>query len=185
MKRAMLHAAASALILSPAVAQACAMAAPLSTQDIKYADVVVIGHVENYEIVKDMAFRESMLSNPNLPENLRDIYADESHSLLGDYARFEVLVDKVLVGDVPDRFSATWDNSTFGEPETLPSGPFLLGFRRAGSAMPPLRGPSATVLPNPEPQSLSILQAPCAPAFIFSSSSEAAREVEAILAARP
>ena len=181
----MLQAATFALILAPAVAQACFVAAPLSLEDITYADVVVIGHVENYEIVKDIAFRESMLSDPNLPEDLRKIYADESHLLLGDYARFEVQVDKVLAGDVPDRFTATWDNSTFAQSEALPSGPFLMGFRKDGSAMPPLRGPSATVHPNPEPQSLTILQAPCAPAFFFRSSSDAAHKVEAILAAKP
>ena len=185
MIRTMLLTATYALVLSPAVAQACMVPASLNTEDIKYADVVVVGHVENYEIVRDLAFRESMLSNPNLPQSLREFYSDESRTLLGDYARFEVLVGRVLVGDVPDRFSATWDNSTFGEPESLPSGPFLLGFRSAGSPMPPLRGPSATILPNPEPQNLSILQAPCAPAFIFGSSSKAAREVEAILAASP
>ncbi|ASM71373.1 MULTISPECIES: hypothetical protein [Roseobacteraceae] len=177
--------AVAAFVISTMSAQACRMATALNIEDVSFADVVVIGTVENYEIVRDVAFREGMLSNPDLSDNLRELYSDPNQSLLGDYARFEVLVSETIVGGVPQRFMATWDNSTFGEPASLSTEQLLMAFRYAQTPMPPLQGPSATVLPNPEPQLLTILQAPCAPPFLFSSSSEAAQNVREILEVNP
>ncbi|MEP6020590.1 MAG: hypothetical protein ABJ251_19110 [Paracoccaceae bacterium] len=175
----------TAFIFSTKAAQACFMAAALNINDVSYADVVVVGSIENYEIIRDMAFRERMLSNPNLSEELRELYSDPDQSLIGDYARFEVLVSESLVGDVPQRFFATWDNSTFGEPASLANEQRLMAFRQAESPIPPLTGPSATILPNPEPQSLAILQAPCAPPFIFMNSSDVAQSIREILVKGP
>ena len=185
MKKYLLKVAVAAFVTSTNSAQACRITAALNIEDVSFADVVVIGTIENYEIVRGVAFRESRLSNPDLPDDLREFYSDPNRSLLGDFARFEVLVDETMVGSVSQRFTATWDNSTFGLPSSLPTEQLLLAFRRAQSPMPPLRGPSATVLPNPEPQSLTILQAPCAPPFLFSGSSVAAQNVQEILEINP
>ena len=80
------------------------------------------------------------------------MYEDPQESLLPDYARFDVQVKEVLVGRAPNRLSVTWDNSTFGEPEQMAAGPYLIALRRPGSASPPLRGPSATIFPTPDPK---------------------------------
>ena len=173
------------IVMSTSSAQACFVSADLNVSDISFADVVVLGTVANYEIVRDVAFREKKLSNPDLPEHLREMYSDPNRSILGDYARFEVLVDETPVGNVPQRFIATWDKSTFGEPTSLPNQQFLMAFRYAGSPKPPLRGPSATILLNPEPDALTILQAPCAPPFLFRIPSEAAKSVRKILEKQP
>ena len=147
-------------------AYACMTVAPLKLEDVRYADVVVTGRVFNYKIIRDVEFRKQMLANPKLSPEDRARY-EGPRQLLPDYARFEVQVQEVLKGKVPDRITVTWNNSTFGEPEEMASGPFLIALRYPSSKMPPLRGPSATILPNKEPGTLTVLQAPCAPAFIF------------------
>jgi hypothetical protein len=177
--------AAVIFVVATAPADACIMEVDLDLNDITYADVVVVGRIENYEIVRDTAFRESKLAIPDLPEDLRKLYSDETQGLLGDYARFVVQVDEVLAGDVSERFSATWDNSTFGEPRTYSSESLIMAFRRPESPTPPLRGPSATILANPEPETLTVLQAPCAKPFIFVNSPETNAELKEILTTKP
>lgn len=142
------------IILMARPANACFSMAALVIDDIKYASVVVIGRIVDYEIV------------PN-------------------YARFNVLVDEVLVGQPPHVISVTWGNSTFGLPKKMKEGPYLIGLRAPDSESPPLRGPSATVLPSQEPESLTVLQASCAPAFIFDASSAEAKEIREKLSTPP
>ena len=173
--------AAAAVGAMPNPAYACRIVVPLVLDDVSYADVVVIGRIDDYQIIRDEAFRARRLAEPNLPAQLREIYGDPTQSLLTDYARFEIQVDQVLVGRVPETISVTWDNSTFEESREMGLGPFLIALRRFSSAGPPLRGPSATILPNPEPDLFMVLQAPCSGAFIFRSESEEAHTVQAIL----
>jgi hypothetical protein len=151
--------------------------------DISYADVVLVGRVSNYKIIRDIEFRQKMLANPNLSLDRRKFFEGQN-GILSDYARFEVQVEEVLVGKVPTTISVTWDNSTFGEPEEMADGPFLIALRQPGSKMPPLRGPSATILPSREPESLTVLQAPCAAPFIFGSTSDKAQTIRGILNAK-
>jgi len=160
------------------------MYVPPNLEDVNYADVVVIGRILNYRIVRDETFRRRMLASPRLSTEMRRIYEDPRRLLLPDYARFEIQVERVLVGRAPARLSATWDNSTFGEPERMPAGSYLVALRRASSAIPPLRGPSATIMPSPDANSLTLLQAPCSSAFIYEAGSEQARTVRGILEAR-
>jgi hypothetical protein len=137
-------------------AYACMTQAPIELADVKYADVVVVGRISNYMIVGEP-------------------------TLITAYARFDVLVDEVLVGAAPESLTVTWDNSTYGEPEDMPSGPFLIALRDPESGPLPVRGPSATVLPNPDLSLLTVLQAPCADPFIFASSSSETQAVLKIL----
>ena len=156
-------------------AQACMMEAPLVPADVKFADVVVIGRITNYQIVLDQEFRrKGGYTDPEL--TTKPVF-------MSDYARFEVSVDEVLRGEAPRTLIVTWDNSTFAEPETMPPGPYLIALRKPGSNMPPLRGPSATISANPEPNVLTVLQAPCAPAFILPNGDKDAAAIRKILAA--
>ncbi len=158
------------IIVAAKPASACMSMAKLDLEDIKYADVVVVGRIKNYEIVR---------STDEYSEFLRNKYGQKD--LLIDYARFNVSVDEVLVGQPPAVISVTWDNSTFGEPEKMKEEPYLIGLRKPGSKVPPLRGPSATILPSREPGSLTVLQAPCASAFIFEAKSIKAKVIREIL----
>ena len=166
-------------------AYACRMYAATVLEDVKYADVVLVGRISNYRIVRDLEQRQRMLRLPNLSAEMRKMYEDPTKSLLWDHARFDVQVDQVLFGKVPRRLSVTWDNSTFGEPGQMPAGPFLIALRDPNSKTPPLRGPSATILPNREPGLLTVLQAPCASPFLFETTSDDARAIRQILKAKP
>lgn len=164
-------------------ATACLEFADLELDDIKYASVVVIGKITDYEIVPDRAARLERwltLARFDLPWEYRKSGLEQKH-FMSDYARFKVIVDEVLVGKPPKIITTTWDNSTFGEPETMKAGPYLIGLREPGSKIPPLRGPTATILPSPEPNSMTVLQAPCAPAFILEASSAEAKTIRAML----
>lgn len=67
----------------------------------------------------------------------------------------------------------------------MAAGSYLIALRRPASAIPPLRGPSATIMPSPDPNSLTLLQAPCSSAFLYEVGSEQARAVRRILDTRP
>lgn len=162
---------------------ACIVFVPPRFEDVTYANLVLIGRIDNYRIIRDEAFRKRMLASPNLPAKEQKFYSDPKTGLMSDYARFEMKVEKVLVGKARGILSITWDNSTFSEPDTMKPGRYLVALRRAGSAMPPLRGPSATILPSPDPKSLTLLQAPCSSAFIYPAESEEARTIQRILSA--
>jgi hypothetical protein len=164
-------------------ARACTADAPLNLIDIGYADVVVIGRVSDYHIVRDEEFRREMLSSRELSREMQQFY-EGPDLLLPDYARFNIQVDEVLAGQAPATLSVTWDNSTFEEPLTMATGPFLIALRRPNSGTPPLRGPSATVLSSPDPSALTVLQAPCSTPFIFESDSEAARTIRQSLSSQ-
>ena len=185
--RCLIAALVLAYPLASGPVHACWTSVPLVPGDIKYADVVVVGRIANYEIVRDEEFRRRMLANPAVSREMRKHYEDKDTTLMGDYARFDVLVDQVLVGKPPRTITVTWYNSTFGIPKAFnaPPGQMLVALRKASSAMPPLRGPSATVWPNAAPDSMMVLQAPCSSPFMLASTSDEARTVREILAALP
>ena len=173
-----------ATILAAKPASACLGGSTLKLDDIKHASVVVIGRIVDYEIVLDQKVRKERKEMLDRSTDKSSAYwrlMSEQKGFLSDYARFRVLVDKVLVGKSPKIISVTWRNSTFGEPETMGKGPYLIGLRVPGSKIPPLRGPSATILPSPDPKSLTVLQAPCAPPFILESTSVEAKTIEEML----
>ncbi len=150
--------------------------------DIKLADVVVIGRIVDYQIVLDPKAREN---NRKSVEGIKNSKTSEPLSnvrrFISDYAKFDVLVEEVVKGTATERMTATWDNSTFGEPESIPPGPYLIAFRYAQSAAPPLGGPSAIIMPTPIPEVPTVLQALCARAFIFKSDSTEAIEARGLL----
>ncbi|UVK51676.1 hypothetical protein DBIPINDM_004974 [Mesorhizobium sp. AR02] len=170
------------LLAMPSVA--CVMQAERDLHDIKYADVVVVGRIVNYQIVRDPIARQRYRDMLARSPKLREVMPKEPRGFMTDYARFDIVVDEVLRGKAPDRLAATWDNSTFGEVEDMGPDMFLIALRDPKSPIPPLRGPSATVASNPAPATLTVLQAPCASPFIFESSSKEAAELRRILGQR-
>jgi hypothetical protein len=173
-----------ATILAAKPATACLAASGLKLDDIKYASVVVVGRIVDYEIVLDQKVRKERKEMLDQSTDKSSEYwrlMSEQKDFLSDYARFKVVVDKVLVGKPPKIISVTWDNSTFGEPEKMKEGLYLIGLREPGSKRPPLRGPSATILPSPDPKSLTVLQAPCAPPFMLESTSAEAKTIREML----
>ena len=142
--------AATALLLGSEPAYACRYDAPLVLDDVRSADLVVVGRIKKYRKLRN-------------------------------YARFSIDVREFIKGNGPSKLIVTWNNSTFGEPDKLPSGPFLIALRWPNSKELPLRGPSATVFRSPEPDVLTVLQAPCSRPFIFESRGAEAVTVRSIL----
>jgi hypothetical protein len=139
--------------------------AEMELSDALEADAVVVGQVVEYEIV-DVGDRGPL---PN-------------------YARFKIDVQKVVSGDISQNLNTdntltfTWDNSTFGEPENFEHRhPFLFALRSPISPLPPLRADSGVILPTLEKSFLTVLQAPCAGAFIFEESSPQSKMLQQAL----
>lgn len=174
--------AALAALFAAQPASACRMHVERQVEDIRYADVVVVGRITDYRIVRDMEFRRQMLANPDLSQNLRAIYEDPDKTLLGDYAEFNIAVSHVLKGEAPRKLTVTWSNSTFGIPASIPPAKLLIGLRRPDSPIPPLRGPSGTIVGPKDRTSLTVLQAPCSSAFIVDDATPDARAIRTLLA---
>ncbi|MFM9978821.1 MAG: hypothetical protein ACKVOP_12360, partial [Sphingomonadaceae bacterium] len=137
----------------------------------------VIGSITNYRVTYDPKERAKWCRINGISSAKKCA----RQNYMSDYARFDIIVDKVLRGPVAKRLTVTWDNSTFGEPEKMAPGPYVIALRRSGKAQPPLRGPSATVFPTPQPNLFTVLQAPCAPPFILQRNSPEAIAVRRLL----
>ncbi|MEN2710917.1 hypothetical protein ACQKOH_05460 [Sphingomonas sp. NPDC092331] len=162
-----------AIIAGAVPAQACMTFVPLQAEDVRYADTVVIGRVEKYRIIR------------HDPTGRKADQVVKSPGPIWDYARFEVVVDQVLLGRAPRRLSVTWDNSTFDEPESMGPGPYLIALRNPARPIPPLRGPSATIFPAPRADLPTLLQAPCSSPFLLPAAGGDADAVRKILAGKP
>lgn len=129
----------------PQTANACIDIAPFVMEDMRQADVVFIGKPVAYERI-----------SPDEPDTL------------SDYGLLTVRVEQVLKGSASGDVVLYWWNSSFGVPETFEtSDRVLIAAINSSSNGPPLRGPSATVLPTRRPDLLQILQAPCSQPFIL------------------
>jgi hypothetical protein len=164
-------------VLGAAPAHACRMVATLDVGDIRYASVVVLGRISHYEIVLDQAARQRrqdlLARSPDMSPALRKLLSDQK-AFSSDYARFDVHVDEILAGRASKTLSVTWNNSTFGEPDKMPEGPFLIALL-----------PGAAGLGSDKAKSLTVLQSPCALPFILEKASAEANAVRAILRTTP
>ena len=153
--------AAAPLPLWPA--HACEHPSEADLSDLRHANTVVIGRINHYEIVRDQEIRK------RAPDPNRDSYSE-------DYARFEILVDEVLLGSAPRRLLVTWDGYWMAEPTTMPPGPFLFALR------------DSRQLPNDRVRgdraAPTIVQLPCQDAFILPAASAAADSARQILLGR-
>lgn len=138
---------------------ACAFAARFEIDDIKMADVVVTGHVQNYEIKEGFAVLTVRVERPLRGEE----YATER------------------VVDFGDEIEVSWQNSTYQLPDDLADERRIFAMRRTGGASPPLRGPSGVLYGDPKGYEYTLLQAPCSPAFMLPYSELGKENIQSIL----
>lgn len=182
--RRWIAAALGLAVLAAEPAFACRFHSAAVLEDVRYADLVLVGRIRDYHIVRDEAFRERLLAVPDLPPDRRAFYEGPGH-LLSDYARVEIEVEEVLFGEAPRRLTITWYSFVSGGRERFGAGePRLVALRLPASPIPPLRGPSATIVANAEPDLYTILEAPCSNAFVFDTGSDEARAVRQLTEAR-
>lgn len=164
---------AVAMTAAPSWATACAMYRPWDPQDVRDADAVVVGRVSGYRVVLDQEGRrrnrEIMARDPEMAAILG---RGEPRGLLSDVASFDLRVDQVLVGSVPRRMRVRWDPSTFGSPDEMPDGRYLVALRVPG---PDARDPSAFM----------VFRQPCSGAFLLPGGSPDAVAVLRVLAGKP
>ena len=156
-------------------ASACTVQGRLDLNDIELADVVVTGSIKNYQALVDTKARKRRdLMLADYPSLRKRIEVHEALMVnLGDYARFDIEVDEVLLGSVePGLVPAVWINATYPVPEKYPSGPFLIALR----AMPPRKGEIAETL-RAKSDSWHVLQPGCASPFIFGITGRKSAEV--------
>lgn len=135
------------------------MGAEFDVMDIGYADVVLIGEVEEYKVLKGVGFLTINLERQMVPKG-------EEINRTFHYGH---------------TIRASWPNSTFQLPEKMPKTRSIFALRRAGSAQPPLRGPSGYIPADPKDAEFTILQAPCAPPFIMPYSEMGSENIQEIL----
>lgn len=149
------------LLISEA-AHACLTRAEFTTEDVVVADGVFVGELVEYQLFKPRG----------------DLG-------LSEYAVLTFVVRERLRGKGKDKpLRVHWHNSTYGMPSSLRLGLYLVAVTTTGT-QPPLRGPSATIFPSSRPDLPSVLQAPCADAFLLEPTSEMLQEVRSLLSAPP
>jgi hypothetical protein len=144
-------AALSVFIAAPTLA--CEMHAPFDINDAKNADLVVVGEIENYELVP---FPQS--ADPH-------------------YAQFDVFVDKFLHGKSTTKVTVKWTNSTFGFPDSLPSGPVLIALEKPM----PVSTRSAASQSLFDGESYTVVQAACSGPFMLNPSEEVVLSIGRVL----
>lgn len=178
--------ACSILPFTSSAALACQFSSPLRAEQISSADVVVIGKVTNYHIVRDEDSRarrredcrkaKSFSSKRWAEEGWKALCAQKD--FISDYAQFTIIISDVLKGRAPRSITATWDASTFSEPNTFPSDLRLIGLRKPDVA-------GGRLASNPMYKQRSrfyfVMQVPCSGAFIIPANSDFAQEVKSFL----
>ncbi len=153
--------------LAGAPAGACFAPVRMDLRDILFADVVVIGSLPSFEIVED--------------ESIPDREAGRHY--LGDYARLTLDVHEVLKGEAPDRLVVTWASFEL-ENEDDPRGDgrdYLVALRANDGSTLPMRGVSYTANAAGDPDLLTVMQAPCAQAFIFQAEDGVTQAIRQVL----
>lgn len=164
---------ALAMTAAPSWATACSRWRPWDPQDVRGADAVVVGQVSDYRVVLDQeGRRRNREIRDRDPQMAARFGRGEPKSLLSDVATFDLRVDEVLVGHVPRLMRVRWDPSTFGSPDEMPDGRYLVALR---ASSPDARDPSAFV----------VFRRPCSDAFLLPGGGPEAVAVLRVLAGKP
>ena len=138
---------------------ACPMWRPIDLNLVSEAELVVVGRITDYTSILGPT-----PAKPAIP-----------------HARFKVLIDEVILGQTAKKaIPVVWINSTFGEPQTLLPGPWLIALHDLNT-FPRDRSIGEYVKPALEPGTMTILQAPCSSAFLFENASNEAAAVRNLL----
>lgn len=154
-------------VAAPMTAQACVVRVPFQVEQVRHADVVVIGRVSDYRrTVSDRQrqwIAESAKRDPGAaPERARP-----------DRASFDLTVERIAAGQPPPRrVRVEWDPSTYGVPEAIPEGRYLVALRR-------MRDVTASGA------RYRVLRGGCSTPFMFESGDREAVAVLRVLAGEP
>ncbi|GHC52038.1 hypothetical protein [Neogemmobacter tilapiae] len=149
-------------------AQACLVAGGVRFQYIQFADVVVIGKIENYR--KIMTVQTVVATTESL---------EVERSVQNEYVSFDILIQETLRGDAVGRISVVWKNDRRLDPASLAKGSKLIALIAPDSPGP---DPSEDVLPRVESELMSVIEPLCALPLILTVPSEDEQHVREMLA---
>jgi hypothetical protein len=137
---------------------ACSMVAPRILEDVLYADIVVIGQIKSSARI--LPREHYVYCKLNKVFNAKKC-AEKNY--MTDYYRITISVGEVIIG-LPAR---TLVFTSAYVPDKRSTISYLIALQSSNSKQLPLRGPSATIFPSPEPNIPRLLGAPCAPSFLI------------------
>lgn len=110
---------------APVPAMACALYHPLEPEDVRRADVVVIGRLSHFrrEVSADSLRWFAENRDRSRPSWMPDLGARPPR----DLTSFAVTVEQVAKGRAPSRINVVWHMSNISPPERLRDGRYLIG----------------------------------------------------------
>lgn len=162
-----LASATATLILACAPAYACRYHKPIEIDDLRYADLILVGRISNFRTV-----------SPDREPGLKTAYPRVP------FAEFEISAEEVLFGTAPERVIVTSYPLAGAQADQVSAGPFLFALREPLSEFPPrnITGREALFYPNAVDGSFTILGQRCSSVFMFEPRSNEAESVRRFLA---
>jgi hypothetical protein len=177
-RKALVFALGLHFLLAGISAQACIIPdTNLTVNDIVHADAVLIGRVEGYTILPNL--RAKGLHNEN------DLFATKTRFMpkntsIFDFAQFDIVVDEVLSGKIGKRLMVIWNVRTFDDPGIMRGEPFLIALMKTEAPNPALERDLGKDLSRRNTRSWTIMQPPCARAFVMPGTKAQMREARAL-----
>jgi len=152
-------------------AHACQDLRGLQLDDVRYADLVLVGRVQNYRIVRDELERQAIrrLSKDPAHGDLfkRDLERVQRGDLMsGDYAKFDVLVHRQLSGKSPTVLTVTL-NDPFKKFQDIAGRTYAFALLSLSSNSAPGSRDLRLYLANREPDLPTVIIVPCSGTFMF------------------
>lgn len=154
--------------------------------DVRYADLVLVGRVQNYRIVRDELERQAIRRLSKDPvlgylvkRDLERVRRGERMS--GDYAKFDVLVHRRLLGTSPAIVTVAWSRPHFFDSGAMPSGPYVIAMRSPHSVGSSEARYQDADLRSREPSLPTVLTSFCGGPFMFKVNSHGGKALMASL----
>lgn len=159
------------MLVANSPALACIAPRALHPSDFAAAEVIIVGHVTNYEAVIDPVATERTGRALEASPSLRGPANDYKWIA---YGKIDIEVDEVLKGTVSARPAIYWLPGTSGPADTLATGRYILGLGRVDT-LPTHDNNWPTPL---SPDAFTVKEKACAGAFITQYSSDMGSKVE-------
>ncbi|PZM07864.1 hypothetical protein [Rhizobium tubonense] len=163
------------LISWTTVASACSRRHKLDYADVKDAEAIVVGHIEDYQLVADQAAQDGYRATLDQSSTLPPTF-DENIPVA---AHFDIVVDEVLRGSVGRRLQISWSGGNYQLPPTLAPGPYFIAL--TDTSYPFSNMPGFNMAKTGK---LTVLQPLCTRAFLFPADSKDAESTTRALRER-
>jgi len=152
-------------------AHACFGPLGLDLNDVRHADLVLVGRVQNYRIVRDERERQAIrrLSEDPVHSHLfkRDLeHVQRGDPMSGDYAKFDILVHRQLSGKSPPVLTVTL-NDPFRKFGDIAGRTYVFALLSLSSNSAPGSRDLRLYLVNREPDLPTVIIVPCSATFMF------------------